>query len=426
MKTVIQIDNRKLNITKLLINMNIIENSTEVSEPCQNFSDAVVNILEFTTHYQDNSTTFVPSWAPIKDWIIALNTIMMIPIIGGNLLVLLAYRRCDKLQSVANIPLLSLALTDLFTGTVAIPWAALFYYRVEAIQPNPFLCLSYFIFLKVPCGVSGMTLLLIAIMRFLAVLKPLKYKALVTSFRVKSVIGFLWVYIFCIVVGYMVLGSKWQGNTVCTFAQTVPMTYTLTIAGHIILVGIVAAILYGYIGRVIVKRGKKVSHMRKGSWMPKKRTESTISDLSSVSIKSGKGNSVVYADNCTCKKGASHTGKYITKEKSNRLRKTNTLISLEKLTRNENVQAYHTKAVKMMVIVMICFYLSWVPYTVYLVCIIRTRDGATDPGWLGILGEFAVSCVIMNSFLNPIIYAGMDINFRNAFMKILHIARQET
>ena len=74
----------------------------------------------------------------------------------------------------------------------------------------------------------------------------------------------------------------------------------------------------------------------------------------------------------------------------------------------------------MMATVLACFYLSWLPFS------IRSAIGWAYPAdadveWLNIFQEVALTVVFLNSCLNPIIYAGMNMTYRATFRKILHL-----
>ncbi len=219
------------------------------------------------------NVTMTP-WAPIRDVLIMVNMFIIIPILTGNMLVIIAYKTTKKLQTIANIPLISLALADLLTGLVTIPMICFTYYYTYGRQTK-LTCLVTFITWQVPASVSGITLLQIALMRFVAVIKPLRYKSWVTPFRTKIYCLGVWTYSLILISSFAIF----EPGSICRPGKKLSFNYIITIAIHIGINSLVPAILYIYIGITIYQRKKT---MTIGGDIQRNRTMSVVTISSAL------------------------------------------------------------------------------------------------------------------------------------------------
>ncbi len=490
---------------------------------------------------QNVSDVTLPPWASVRETIITVDMLMILPICFGNILVLLAIKRTNTLRTMANIPLVNLAITDLVTGCVSIPMMCFNNYWTYGSH-NKWRCLILFPFIHVPIGVSGLTMFFIALLRFLAVRFPLKYKKTMSRFRCKMLFVGTWLYLTCLLTLYIFFGNQWEKNSSqnCTFIDVMPKGYMVILASHIILVGVICAAIYTYIGIKVIKRGTKLDHMVKGKWSERKLSRAmdrqtssnkfsncdiisyvqtdqtngimlsdgkTSDNESSVDTnenidkyESGKnmdkyesGNGSHLVDNII-KKGNCHSvingaakdivdkdnknSSLVDKQQSTPKQRTATIneeslhsqfsqksikkkhfshsislghemiqdlyrsptkkhfsLSDRHVSINSNLghtankkdalkKMKYAKTIRMLVMVLVTFYLCWVPFLLKVLIGIIMKP-PTEPEWLSIFGQFAVSAFFANSFLNPLIYAGMDLTFRKAFMKILGMKEEK-
>ncbi len=377
-----------------------------------------------------NATPPDAPWVPVKYVFISIDLLMMVAICFGNGLVLIAYKKTNKLQKTANLMLINLSCADLVTGAIVVPWMCADYYWTNGYSSGKIACVTFFVVCHIPLGVSGLTMFMIAILRFLAVMYPLKHKALVTRGRIKIVMGLIWVYMTTLVVPFVVYGNNFEASGGrCNFFWVLPIEYVATVAGHMGVVGFAAAAMYVYIGYTVVQRGKMVRSMSQGEWNTSKiqkdekvsssdsprtmvsRSPSIISKDSKLSL--GDDSSSIHAERII---NLNINGQPTTSE----IKFFNFLKGKANDVKPQNAAMHHWKTIKMLSTVLACFYVCWVPFTVKMVITIF-YSVKTEPDWLGIFEEFAASALYMNSFLNPIIYAGMNLRFRLAFMKVLHI-----
>lgn len=109
-------------------------------------------------------------------WVI-INFIILVFILGGNILTIVAVRTCRHLRSViSNIFILSLAISDFIVG-LALPYHVAFYMSMgsDLGRLRGFCLLRFFLFICA-CCVSILTLISIAVDRYIAVMYALHYR----------------------------------------------------------------------------------------------------------------------------------------------------------------------------------------------------------------------------------------------------------
>ena len=115
-----------------------------------------------------------------------INVILSITALFGNSVILIAIWKTSSLHSMANILLSSLAVSDLAVGLVAQPlFVPYLLSRLNAV----FNVLGTFLIIA-----SFMSITAIGVDRLLALQLHLRYEAVVTPFRVKLVLIFVWVF----------------------------------------------------------------------------------------------------------------------------------------------------------------------------------------------------------------------------------------
>ncbi|CAO2625257.1 5-hydroxytryptamine receptor 2B [Lemmus lemmus] len=107
-------------------------------------------------------------------WAALLILMVIIPTIGGNILVILAVSREKRLQYATNYFLMSLAVADLLVGLFVMP-IALLTIMFEAIWPLPLVLCPAWLFLDVLFSTASiMHLCAISVDRYIAIKKPIQ------------------------------------------------------------------------------------------------------------------------------------------------------------------------------------------------------------------------------------------------------------
>ncbi|XP_019366763.1 PREDICTED: adenosine receptor A2b [Gavialis gangeticus] len=126
---------------------------------------------------------------------IALELLIALLSIAGNVLVCWAVATNRKLKTATNYLLVSLAVADIGVGALAIPFAITISIGFRADFHS---CLFLACFVLVLTQSSIFSLLAVAVDRYLAIRIPLRYKSLVTGKRARGIIAVLWLLSFAI------------------------------------------------------------------------------------------------------------------------------------------------------------------------------------------------------------------------------------
>jgi hypothetical protein len=157
-----------------------------------------------------------------------VSVIFMPIIIIGNLLVIISFFKFKRLQKTTEMFICSLALSDLSLGLITLPLYAWFYTDPQ-IRSNKTLCLLKYS--SVICSLSSslVNMVVIAVDRYLSIIRPLQYPVLMTKQKAKFIISGIWIY-HCIICSLPSLGwntyNKYNG-TVCDFFVVLPKSYTV-------------------------------------------------------------------------------------------------------------------------------------------------------------------------------------------------------
>ncbi|KAM4796485.1 adenosine receptor A2b [Rhinophrynus dorsalis] len=172
---------------------------------------------------------------PASPAYIAVEVIIAVLSIAGNVLVCWAVAINSTLKNATNYFLVSLAVADIAVGLLAIPFAITISIGLKTDFHG---CLFFACFVLVLTQSSIFSLLAVAIDRYLAIKIPLRYKSLVTGKRARAIIAVFWILSFGIGLTPLMgwnrfeencparTGSSGRNCTVpCLFEKVVTMSY---------------------------------------------------------------------------------------------------------------------------------------------------------------------------------------------------------
>lgn len=184
--------------------------------------------------------------------------------IGGNLLVIIAFRIDKQLQTITNYFLLSLAVADLAIGIFSMPLYTV--YLLMGHWPlGPLLCDLWLSLDYVMSNASAANLLVISFDRYLSVTRPLTYRANRTGRKAVCMILFVWVISIVLWTPWIFAWPYIEGKRTVPYDDCyIQFLYTnvfVTIGTHIIAFWcpvIIMTILYFKIYRETKKRQKRM------------------------------------------------------------------------------------------------------------------------------------------------------------------------
>ncbi|OXB59018.1 hypothetical protein ASZ78_007646 [Callipepla squamata] len=408
---------------------------------------------------------------PQYNYYAVLLTLLIFVIVFGNVLVCMAVSRERALQTTTNYLIVSLAVADLLLATLVMPWVVYLEvvgeWRFSRIHCDIFVTLDVMM-----CTASILNLCAISIDRYTAVAMPMLYNTRYSSKRrVTVMIAVVWVLSFAISCPIL-FGLNKADEKECIIANPAFVVYSSVVSFYVPF--IVTLLVYVQIYIVLRKRRKRVTTKRSshgldsdtqaplkdkcthpedvklctvivksnGSFQVNKRkveAESHIEmEMEMVSSTSPPERTIakpaapsnhqlvvpVASNRCTLdspgkveKNGHAkenlHTAKVFEIQSMPNGKTRSTL--LKAMNRRKLSQQKERKATQMLAIVLGVFIICWLPF--FITHILNMHCDCNIPPamysaftWLG----------YVNSAVNPIIYTTFNIEFRKAFMKILH------
>ncbi|XP_064830222.1 D(2)-like dopamine receptor [Oncorhynchus masou masou] len=392
-----------------------------------------------------------------------LLTLLILVIVFGNVLVCMAVSREKALQSTTNYLIVSLAVADLLVATLVMPWVVYLEvvgeWRFSKIHCDIFVTLDVMM-----CTASILNLCAISIDRYTAVAMPMLYNTRYSSRRrVTVMISVVWVLSFAISCPLLfgLNNTATRDESLCIIANPAFVVYSSIVSFYIPF--IITLLVYVQIYVVLRKRRKRVNTKRLSrGWQhhvqifikevahegddmeldertncnPQRQRHvdtATATPVSHQLLPPTKGNtsptsvspsppegSLKVEKNSDSKDILAEVPKVAKVFQTEALPNGKTQTSIKQqptlMSKRKISQQKEKKATQMLAIVLGVFIICWLPF--FITHILNTHCTTCKvPAemynaftWLG----------YVNSAVNPIIYTTFNIEFRKAFIKILH------
>ncbi|XP_053126268.1 D(2) dopamine receptor isoform X2 [Hemicordylus capensis] len=417
---------------------------------------------------------------PQYNYYAMLLTLLIFVIVFGNVLVCMAVSREKALQTTTNYLIVSLAVADLLVATLVMPWVVYLEvvgeWRFSRIHCDIFVTLDVMM-----CTASILNLCAISIDRYTAVAMPMLYNTRYSSKRrVTVMIAVVWVLSFAISCP-LLFGLNNTKENECIIANPAFVVYSSIASFYVPF--IVTLLVYVQIYIVLRKRRKRVNTKRTGAThggldsdtqaplkdkcthpedvrlctliaktngnfsVHKGKVEAAVSHMEEIE----RATSTSPPEKSKYKPPVPSTNKLVLPATSNQHANSSfpspadspvkveknghttlnlktakvfeiqtmpngkTRTSLKAMSRRKFSQQKEKKATQMLAIVLGVFIICWLPF--FITHILNMHCNCNIPQamynaftWLG----------YVNSAVNPIIYTTFNVEFRKAFMKILH------
>ena len=306
-----------------------------------------------------------------RDFILQTAFLILIMVVTflGNFMVCLTVYLHRRLRTVTNYFIVSLAVSDLLISVLSLP------FRIHQTMHNSAWCLGYeicltWIIIDLICSCASIcNLAAISVDRYIAIVHPFRYHELMTTRVAWAIIGIVWIYS----VTWAALSSfNWTNpgeehfitHLMCRKSDKI--FYTVVTAFDFYLPLLIVLVMYGFVFRVAMNQARAVA------------------SLQPVGNNNRDGRGRRFSIN-------------IVKE---------------------------VKAAKTLAIVIGAFIICWFPFFTFLLISLWNLKLLQPPrlsqeAIKGLRGTFLFVLPIINSTLNPIIYAMFNRDFRAAFYRLM-------
>ena len=326
--------------------------------------------------------------------------ILSISTIGGNLMVSIAFTRYKQLQTLSNLFIFSLAISDIIVGVSSIN----FYSVYVVLQSWPLgivVCDIWLVLDYVCCQASVIHLIMICIDRYLSLTRPFSYRVKRTKNKLRIAICLAWLIAFMQwapwIISYPAIVGK---NTVpeddCYVQFLYESWYTtvLTAIAAYYLPVLIMFTIYVKIYQLVRTREEEIAKITN---VPRKKI--SLARLQMPKTLRGNYNKALSR--------FSRTGVSV-----NELRETSRKDS--DLRQKKRFLVRQKKAAKMLSVILLAFVITWLPYHVCVVITPFCPECISSEIW-----NFSYMLCYLNSTLNPFCYALGSRDFRRVFKKVL-------
>ena len=347
--------------------------------------------------------------SPYSAWqailIVIILGILTIGTILGNILVCTAVAIVRKLQTPSNLLIVSLAVSDLLVAVLVMPFAASYEVLGQWVLGQTF-CDTWTSLDVMLCTASILNLCMISVDRYFVITRPFQYAMKRTPKRMALMITCVWLSSALISIPPL---FGWKSEALpgmCIVSQAVGYQFYATIGAFYLPLTVMIVIYY----RIYMVSSRIAQAEAKSK--PADGQHHHIPSDPPTQIRKASEENHNCPNGSVGKKRDESTVEMLPKKKKEKKR----FKFMQKSRLNRISSSKERKATKTLGVIMGAFTACWLPF--FILALIRPfceNDGCI-PNWLN--GLF-LWLGYANSFLNPIIYARFNRDFRTPFKEIL-------
>ncbi|XP_073445399.1 5-hydroxytryptamine receptor 2B isoform X1 [Dendrobates tinctorius] len=361
-------------------------------------------MLEFNYSYTANITK--ADTAPPKCWLALLTLMVIVPTIGGNILVILAVSLEKKLQNATNYFLMSLAVADLLVGIFVMP-IALVTIMFKPAWPLPQCLCAIWLFLDVLFSTASIIhLCAISLDRYIAIKKPIQASQFNTRAKTLIKIAVVWIISAVIAVPIPIQGLLDPETIFNTNHTCVVRTEFFK---YFIISGSMAAFFVPFAIMVVIYF-LTIHLLRKKAYLIKNKPPQRI-NWSTVST--------VFQRDTAPGSSPEKVAMLDSQRRERTLQITSDEMPIRRLSsvgkKSMQTITNEQRASKVLGIVFFLFVFMWCPFFITNVASVLCDPSDCDPEVIQMLMEIFVWVGYISSGVNPLVYTLFNKTFRDAF-----------
>lgn len=363
-----------------------------------------------TSNVTTNATsTPVPPTMPYALWqailLIIILSIITVGTILGNILVCTAVAIVRKLRTPSNLLIVSLAVSDLLVALLVMPFAATYEVMGRWVLGHTF-CDTWTSLDVMLCTASILNLCMISVDRYFVITRPFQYAMKRTPARMALMITAVWVSSALISIPPLFGWKMAVQDGHCNVSQAVGYQFYATIGSFYLPLAVMIVIYY----RIYMVSSRIAQAEAKSK--PKGDSGGLSAEPSTTNLR--KASMVGGEENHNCPNGSAKKRDETTMEMLPK-KKSKSFGFMSKSRLNKISSSKERKATKTLGVIMGAFTACWLPFFILALIKPFCKDECI-PHWLSSLFLWLGYA---NSFLNPIIYARFNRDFRTPFKEIL-------
>lgn len=358
-----------------------------------------------------NATSLDVRGSPYQLWqaiiIIIILSIITIGTILGNILVCTAVAIVRKLRTPSNLLIVSLAVSDLLVAMLVMPFAATYEVMGQWVLGQTF-CDTWTSLDVLLCTASILNLCMISVDRYFVITRPFQYAMKRTPARMALMITGVWLSSAVISIPPLFGWKAKSEDGQCNVSQAVGYQFYATIGAFYLPLAVMIVIYY----RIYMVSSRIAQAEAKSK--PQGDSGGLSAEPSTTNLR--KTSMVVGEENHNCPNGSTKKRDESTVEMLPKKKK-RSFGFMSKSRLNKISSSKERKATKTLGVIMGAFTACWLPF--FILALIKPFCKDQDhciPHWLS---SVFLWLGYANSFLNPIIYARFNRDFRTPFKEIL-------